>query len=118
MFGKKEKKDEPDIEAEFVVLEPEEEKVHKPEGFSLGSFFRRIFLIIPFFVDTLRGRYTGISFSKLILFLLAFLYLLSPFDLLPDFIPFSGILDDLLLLFFFLQKLLREVGIYEEWRKN
>ncbi len=50
---------------------------------------------------------------------LAVAYLMSPVDLVPDWIPVLGQLDDVLVLGWAARRLLREAGydlIYEHWR--
>ncbi|WP_405009318.1 YkvA family protein [Kitasatospora sp. NBC_01539] len=70
-------------------------------------------------VDVLRGRYPGVGPAKLAaLAALTALYLLSPVDLLPDFIPILGWTDDTAVLVWFLTGLTRESGRYLEWSQQ
>ncbi|PJN27971.1 hypothetical protein CG736_07175 [Kitasatospora sp. CB02891] len=66
--------------------------------------------------DVLLRRYPGVGPGKLLL--LAFVvavYLVSPIDAIPDFIPVLGWSDDTGLLLWFLMGLTRESGRYLEW---
>lgn len=66
--------------------------------------------------DVLRGRYPAIGPGKLgALAVLTTVYLLSPFDVLPDFFPVVGWTDDTAVLLWFLAGLTRESGRYVEW---
>lgn len=55
------------------------------------------------------------SFVTRIAMLLAVLYVVSPFDFIPDFIPFLGWADDGAVLFFLLGRLLTESERFERW---
>ena len=54
-----------------------------------------------------------------VLLILLLAYLALPFDLVPDFIPVAGQLDDVLILAWVLRRLLRDAGpevVREHWR--
>ena len=46
------------------------------------------------------------------------LYLLNPADIIPDYILFFGFIDDLSVLKFIVKKLDKQLGKYDEWRRN
>ncbi|MBM4127758.1 MAG: DUF1232 domain-containing protein, partial [Nitrospira sp.] len=46
------------------------------------------------------------------------LYLLSPVDLVPDFIPGIGILDDVVVLALLLQSLAQDLATFRAWEQN
>jgi uncharacterized membrane protein YkvA (DUF1232 family) len=72
-------------------------------------------LILPMLADTFRGKFR-LSLFTLILLITALLYLIFPFDLLPDFIPFIGWIDDGVLLYLLLQQLTKETKRYAAFR--
>lgn len=49
---------------------------------------------------------------------LVLVYILSPLDIIPDFIPFVGALDDLALLSFAIPLLIKEVDKFLAWEKE
>ena len=53
--------------------------------------------------------------SSVIIPALIFIYMLSPLDFIPDFIPFIGILDDLGLFAIALSKLTKELDNIYQW---
>lgn len=73
----------------------------------------------PFLVaDVTFRRYRGVSPAKLYgFFLLMALYVVSPIDAIPDFIPVLGWGDDTLVVLWFMNGLMRESGRYVEWKR-
>src|SRR4051812_5426891 len=66
--------------------------------------------------SVLRRDYPGLSRGKLLLFAaLAALYVVSPVDAIPDFIPVLGWTDDGAVALWFLSGIVRESGRYVEW---
>ncbi len=48
----------------------------------------------------------------------ALLYVISPLDLIPDFIPFVGFLDDATVLALCLNLVHKDIMLYKEWKEN
>jgi len=73
----------------------------------------------PFLIkDVTFRRYRGVSPGKLYgFFLLMALYVVSPVDAIPDFIPVLGWGDDTLVVLWFMNGLMRESGRYVEWKR-
>lgn len=61
---------------------------------SLRKYWDDICLIFPLLKDWITGKYTKVPWSVIASLVGAILYLLSPLDLCPDFIPVAGYLDD------------------------
>lgn len=61
------------------------------------------------------GEYREISTSTIVSGLAVLLYVLSPIDLIPDFIPVLGFLDDLSLVSWFVGKFQGEISRFREW---
>jgi uncharacterized membrane protein YkvA (DUF1232 family) len=64
------------------------------------------------------GEYRDISTNTVISGLAVLLYVLSPIDLVPDFIPVIGFLDDLSLISWFLGKFQGEITRFREWEQT
>ncbi|MBD2722746.1 MULTISPECIES: YkvA family protein [Hymenobacter] len=81
--------------------------------------FRQLFDVALTLVRLVRsyisGEYREISTSTIISGLAVLLYVLSPIDLVPDFIPVVGFLDDLSLVSWFVGKFQVEITKYREW---
>jgi uncharacterized membrane protein YkvA (DUF1232 family) len=63
------------------------------------------------------GRYRDVSGKDLGLAGLALLYLVSPLDVLPDFIP-GGFVDDAAVVAFVLKKIRTELAAFEAWERG
>ncbi|MDB5233924.1 MAG: hypothetical protein JWR44_917 [Hymenobacter sp.] len=64
------------------------------------------------------GEYREIPSSTIISGLAVLLYVLSPIDLVPDFIPVLGFLDDLSLVSWFVGKFQVEITRFHEWEQS
>jgi uncharacterized membrane protein YkvA (DUF1232 family) len=63
------------------------------------------------------GRYKELSGKNLALAGLALVYLVSPLDVLPDFIP-GGFVDDAAVIGFVIKKIRRELVAFEAWERG
>jgi uncharacterized membrane protein YkvA (DUF1232 family) len=80
------------------------------------GLLRRLLATPRLLVSVLRGRYPGLSRGKLLLLgLLTAIYIVSPVDAIPDFIPVLGWTDDGAVALWFLTGIIRESGRYVEW---
>ena len=66
----------------------------------------------------LKGEYTGLSGKSLTLIIGAIIYYVSPIDLLPDFLPLAGLLDDVAVLTFALRSIKDEIDAFKEWEAD
>lgn len=68
---------------------------------------------------TLTGRYTGLERSRLGLMALAVVYIVSPFDLVPEAVLLvAGLADDAMLLAWLSGALLSETQAFLEWERT
>ncbi|HOY40842.1 MAG TPA: DUF1232 domain-containing protein [Chitinophagales bacterium] len=63
-------------------------------------------------------EYTEVSYVTVFLSVAILLYFVSPIDLVPDFIPIVGGLDDVLLLGFLLKMIDKEIERFLNWEKE
>jgi uncharacterized membrane protein YkvA (DUF1232 family) len=64
------------------------------------------------------GEYTGIPTATIVGGIAVLLYFLSPIDLIPDFIPVIGLLDDVALLAWFMSSIKTEMDKFADWEKR
>jgi len=86
---------------------------------SKDNKFKQLFDVALTLVRMVRsyvsGEYREIQTSTIISGFAVLLYVLSPIDLVPDFIPVLGFLDDLSLVSWFLGKFQAEITRYRAW---
>ena len=82
----------------------------------LVRLFQDLRLLIPLIKDYWKGKYRDVSAKSIIIFVVALAYIVSPIDLIPDYIIGLGQIDDAAILglsLYFLEKDLRK---YKEWK--
>lgn len=64
------------------------------------------------------GEYTGMPTPTVLAAVAVLIYFLSPIDLVPDFIPVVGLLDDVALMAWFTATLKTEMDKFADWEKS
>jgi uncharacterized membrane protein YkvA (DUF1232 family) len=75
---------------------------------TLQSLFRLIKL-------SASGEYTGLPATTTVAAVAVLIYFISPIDLIPDFIPVVGLLDDMALIAWFSTSIKHELDKFHEW---
>jgi uncharacterized membrane protein YkvA (DUF1232 family) len=78
---------------------------------------RALKLFWPMAVDVVRGRYRPIPWSAILWMLAAVVYLLSPLDLIPDFLLVIGLVDDVFIVGWMLTRVDHALEDYRLWRE-
>ena len=68
--------------------------------------------------DYWKGEYRDVSLGSIAVFVLAIVYVLSPIDILSDFIPLLGQIDDAFILLFCIFLLEKDLKKYQNWKSN
>jgi uncharacterized membrane protein YkvA (DUF1232 family) len=82
----------------------------------VARLFQNFRLLLPLIKDYWKGNYRDVSIKSIVIFVVALIYVLSPIDLLSDYLIGLGQIDDIAILglsLFFLEKELRK---YREWK--
>jgi uncharacterized membrane protein YkvA (DUF1232 family) len=77
---------------------------------------------LPLFFRLLKawkhGSYRGLSVRTIASIALSVLYILSPVDAIPDFIPGIGLIDDAAILTLLLHSLAQDLAAFRVWEQN
>ena len=68
--------------------------------------------------DYWKGEYRDVSLGSIAVFVLSIIYVLSPIDILSDFIPLLGQIDDAFILLFCIYLLEKDLKKYQNWKSN
>ncbi|MET8046115.1 YkvA family protein [Streptosporangium sp. NPDC005286] len=89
--------------------------VSKPGSPGLGARLRALPRMIG---AVMRGQYPGMSKGKLTMMGLGVLYIISPIDVIPDFLVLIGVADDFGVFLWLMSSLLGEGGRYVDWERD
>ena len=64
------------------------------------------------------GSYREIPLKGILAILAAIIYFAMPIDLIPDFIPVSGFIDDFAVVMWVSKSLLHEIETYKQWENS
>ncbi|WP_434512121.1 YkvA family protein [Desulfitobacterium sp. AusDCA] len=84
----------------------------------LKDAWSNILLLINVVRDWKDGFYRDIPKRTIILVVAALLYLIVPADVVPDFIPVTGLLDDITVIGFVIKKVSQELEKYKVWKES
>lgn len=75
-----------------------------------------VILLLQMLKARASGEYKGLSRKKMFLVVAAIIYFVTPIDIIPDFLPVVGLLDDLSLLAWIYTTLSKEVKEFVQWK--
>ena len=84
----------------------------------VGEEFAVIPIMISLINHYVEGKYTTVPYRTILAIMSALIYVLSPVDIIPDFIPFVGHLDDVAVIGLCLSMVKTDVEAYDEWRRS
>ena len=84
----------------------------------LKRFINDVKLLISMIKDSFSGRYKHLPVGVIGAIVFALLYVLSPIDLIPDFIPVIGLLDDAVVLGLCLALAEKDIQKYQLWNES
>ena len=99
---------------ETIGKEKKAEQMAKESSF-LRQYWKDIKTSFALLKDWYMGNYTKIPFRMVASIAGAMLYLVSPLDVVPDWVPFGGLLDDALVLAAIFAMSRRDLDEYLAW---
>ena len=82
----------------------------------LARLFQDLKLLIPLIKDYWKGTYRDVSLKSIVIFVVALVYIISPIDLIPDYIIGLGQIDDAVILGLSLYFLEKDLQKYKNWK--
>ena len=82
----------------------------------LGKYIEDVKLLFSIIADYVKGNYKKIPFWSIASIVAALAYVLSPVDLIPDFIPGIGLVDDALVVAICLKMIEQDLQNYKVWK--
>jgi uncharacterized membrane protein YkvA (DUF1232 family) len=99
------------------VLDKEDEILGKAHG-PLEKFAKSIRLLFSVVKDYAGGKYREIPWTTIAAIVGSLLYVFSPIDLIPDFIPVAGLADDAAVIGMCLSGIAHDLKKYEIWKRR
>ncbi|QRR04223.1 DUF1232 domain-containing protein [Dyadobacter sandarakinus] len=89
-------------------------------GFSgnLSEFQTQVQLLIRMVRAYASGDYRALPWKSLISIVAVLVYFVSPIDLVPDFLPFIGITDDVALVLWLIKTMSSDIQKFSAWEKR
>ena len=90
----------------------------KKKSSHLGKHLESFQLMWSLLQDYWAGNYTAIPWKFIAAIGFAMAYLVSPLDVIPDFIPFVGFVDDATVFALVVSAFQSEIDAYKAWKKE
>ena len=84
----------------------------------VGKKFTMIPVMISLVKNYAQGKYTTVPYGTILAVLSALIYFLAPIDIVPDFIPLAGYLDDMAVLGLCMNMVKTDIETYDKWRQS
>ena len=88
------------------------------KGGPINEIAANLKLLMGLVSDYTNGKYRKIPYGSLIMIVVAIIYFVSPIDLIPDFIPVAGFVDDAAVLAFVIKQISSDLQDYKIWKGN
>ena len=99
------------------LLDEAVRKAHDKEGKKgpLTDVWKSLTAMLRLLQAYIRHEYTRIPWGSIVLVVVAIVYFVSPFDLIPDWIPFAGFIDDAAVIGFVLKQINTDLDQFLQW---
>ncbi len=118
-MAKDEKREKSLIDNIKLILGKEDKMQDKvKDGSGLERYAKDLSVLLSLVKDYYQGNYRDIPYKTISAAVVGLLYVLNPIDLIPDFIPFIGKVDDALVLRFCLKLIEKDLNKYKAWQSK
>ncbi len=117
-IDKQKKEDILDTDLEYLINEEEKLQEKLKDSSHLERFAKDLMLFMSLIKDYYQGNYRDIPYKTISAGVVGLLYTLNPIDIIPDFIPFIGHIDDALVLTFCLKLVEKDLQKYQTWKQK
>lgn len=107
-----------DADLEYIINEEDKLKAKLQDNSHLERFTKDLMLLFGLVKDYYQGNYKDIPYKAISATVVGLLYVLNPIDVIPDFIPFIGYIDDALVITFCLKLVEKDLQKYQAWKKD
>lgn len=115
-FERKAEKIIDNVEYTHKLINEAMEKADRVTGGPAEDVWANLLLFFDLIKDWVTGRYKNIPGGSIIMILASVLYFLSPFDIIPDFIPGLGYIDDLAVVSYTFKQIQADIDKYLVWK--
>jgi uncharacterized membrane protein YkvA (DUF1232 family) len=84
----------------------------------LADLWSSLTALLRLFRAYVRREYTNLPWSSIVIIAVAIIYFVSPIDLLPDFLPAAGFIDDAAVIAFVLAQIKTDLDSFLLWERE
>lgn len=84
----------------------------------LGKLASKVKLLWAMLKDWKNGNYKEVSWEVIAAIVFVLAYLISPIDVIPDPVPFAGLVDDAFVIGLLLKKFSDQIDAYKKWKEQ
>ena len=88
------------------------------DSFKKNKLGDRLKLILRMLKAYANGSYRIIPWTSLLVLVGALVYFVTPLDLIPDFVPVTGFVDDLSVVLWVFNRLKHDIADFEQWEQH
>ncbi len=83
-----------------------------------GRFLEDLLLLVLLLKDFIRGRYRRVPVRLIVVLVVVAVYIVLPFDIIPDYLPGYGQVDDVVAAVLCLYFLEKDLYAYKQWKDD
>ena len=102
----------------YLLNEGENLQKKLKDNNDLSRFFKDVSLLLGLIKDYYLGNYRVVPYTTIAAAVVGLLYVVNPIDLIPDFIPVIGYIDDALVIALCLRMAERDLKKYALWKSK